>query len=68
MVEFLEANETPRPTVIRTNALKTNRKALAQALTARGVGLEPVGPWSNVGLKVFESTVPVGATPEYATP
>jgi ribosomal RNA methyltransferase Nop2 len=65
MVEFLEANETARPTVIRANTLKTSRKALAQALTARGVGLEPVGPWTNVGLKVFESTVPVGATPEY---
>jgi len=27
--------------------------------------LEPVGDWSNVGLKIFSSPVPVGATPEY---
>lgn len=68
MVELLEANETQRPTVIRANTLKTSRRALAQALTARGVGLEPVAAWTNLGLKVFDggnSGVPLGATPEY---
>lgn len=29
---FFEANETPRPVVIRTNTLKTHRRELAQAL------------------------------------
>ncbi|KAI5284603.1 rRNA (cytosine-C5-)-methyltransferase nop2 [Ascosphaera aggregata] len=62
---FFEANETPRPVVIRTNTLRTNRRTLAQALINRGVVLEPVGKWSKVGLQVFESAVPLGATPEY---
>ena len=62
---FFEANETPRPIVIRTNTLRTNRRSLAQSLINRGVVLEPVGKWSKVGLQIFESAVPLGATPEY---
>ena len=62
---FFEANETARPVVIRTNTLRTHRRQLAQSLINRGVTLEPVGKWSKVGLQVFESQVPLGATPEY---
>ena len=62
---FFEANESPRPLTIRTNTLRTSRRQLAQALINRGVTLEPVGTWSKVGLQVFESAVPIGATPEY---
>ncbi len=62
---FFESNETPRPLVIRTNTLRTSRRSLAQALINRGVTLEPVGKWSKVGLQIFESQVPLGATPEY---
>ncbi len=62
---FFEANESARPVVIRANTLRTHRRELAQSLINRGVTLEPVGKWSKVGLQVFESQVPLGATSEY---
>ena len=64
-LEFIEANETSRPLTIRTNTLKTKRKDLAKVLIQRGVQLDPVAEWSKVGLKIYESQVPIGATPEY---
>jgi 25S rRNA (cytosine2870-C5)-methyltransferase len=64
-IEFFEANEVPRPVFIRTNTLKTTRRELINALTTRGVNLKSAGKWTDVGLQVFESSVPIGATPEY---
>lgn len=64
-MEFFEANEIARPITIRTNTLKARRRDLAQALVNRGVNLQPIGPWTKVGLQIFDSQVPIGATPEY---
>ena len=64
-MEFFEANEIARPVTIRTNTLKTRRRDLAQALVNKGVNLQPIGSWTKVGLQIFDSQVPIGATPEY---
>mmetsp|Transcript_5422 Transcript_5422/g.13350 ORF Transcript_5422/g.13350 Transcript_5422/m.13350 type:complete len:641 (-) Transcript_5422:132-2054(-) len=64
-IQFFEANEKSRPLTIRTNSLKARRQSLMQSLTARKVQVDPIGAWTKVGLKVYESAVPVGATPEY---
>ena len=65
VLDFLEASEVERPLTIRTNTLKTRRKDLAQALINRGVNLDPLADWTKVGLVIFQSQVPIGATPEY---
>jgi len=64
-IKFFDANEKQRPLTIRTNSLKTRRTALIQALSARRASVDPIGDWTKVGLKVYDSQVPIGATPEY---
>lgn len=64
-LQFFEANEQARPVTLRVNTLKTRKRDLVQALTARGVTIESLGTWTPVGLQVFDSSVPIGATPEY---
>lgn len=63
-VEYMDASDRPRPMVIRTNTIKATRKDLMEALSKRGSTLEAV-EWSKVAIKVTESSVPIGATPEY---
>ncbi|KAF7638526.1 SAM_MT_RSMB_NOP domain-containing protein [Meloidogyne graminicola] len=65
LIEFLDANEHQRPVTIRTNPLKTKRGELAKSLIARGMNVDPAAKWTKVGLIVYDSQVPVGATPEY---
>jgi ribosomal RNA methyltransferase Nop2 len=64
-VQFLEAMEKERPVTIRTNTIKAKRRDLVQALTKKGMHVEPLEGWSKVGLQVFESSVPVSGTVEY---
>lgn len=61
---FLVASDKQRPVTIRVNTLLDKRNGVIQKLTNRGVNIEPIG-WNDCGAVVYNSEVPVGATPEY---
>ncbi len=62
----IESAEVQRPLTIRTNTLKVRRRDLTKLLLKRGMQIKELpGEWTNVGLQILKSKVPVGATPEY---
>lgn len=64
LLEFLEANEQPRPTTIRLNPLKTTRKKLIQILLNKKIIPEAID-FCKLGLKISESKFSIGSTAEY---
>ena len=64
-IDFMESNQNQKIITIRSNSLKIKRRELAKNLIQRGVNLDPIGEWTKVGLKIYSSQVPIGATPEY---
>lgn len=63
-IMFMEESEKKRPLVIRINPLKTRKKEVMQKLSSRGVDMEII-EWCDDALIIFNSNVPIGATPEY---
>lgn len=63
-LQFMEANEQPRPVTIRVNTLKSRPRDVQNALSSRGATLEQIN-WCAVGIAVKESQIPIGATPDY---
>lgn len=63
-IVFLEESEKKRPVVIRVNTLKTTKKELVKNLSQRGMAIENLD-FYNSCLTIYDSKVPIGATPEY---
>ncbi|XVF08215.1 hypothetical protein REPUB_Repub06bG0207100 [Reevesia pubescens] len=65
LMELIEAFEKPSPTSRISFYTQTCRRDMADVLSKRGVELDLLSKWSKVGLVVYNSHVPIGATPEY---
>ncbi|KAH9386656.1 25S rRNA (cytosine2870-C5)-methyltransferase [Nematocida major] len=61
---FMIASDQKRPTTIRVNTLFDKRQAVMQKLMNRGVNIEGL-EWNDCTAVVYNSEVPIGATPEY---
>lgn len=61
---FMIASDQKRPLTIRVNTLFDKRQAVMQKLVNRGVNIEAV-EWNNCTAVVYNTEVPIGATPEY---
>ncbi|KAH0854194.1 LOW QUALITY PROTEIN: hypothetical protein HID58_090131 [Brassica napus] len=64
-VELMELIEAFEKQGLHLSGLTHSRRDLADVLLNRGVNLDPLSKWSKVGLVVYDSQVPIGATPEY---
>ncbi|KFG27436.1 uncharacterized protein NESG_00515 [Nematocida ausubeli] len=61
---FLIASDQKRPTTIRINTLRETRESVIKKLINRGINIEPI-KWNNCSAVVYNSDIPIGATPEY---
>lgn len=61
---FMIASDQKRPVTIRTNSLFDKRQPIIQKLSNRGINVEGI-EWNNCSAVVYNSEVPIGATPEY---
>jgi len=61
---FIVASDKKRPVTIRINSLLEKRNSILQKLSNRGVNIEKID-WNACGAVIYNTEVPVGATPEY---
>ncbi|OAG31994.1 ribosomal RNA methyltransferase Nop2 [Nematocida displodere] len=61
---FIVASDKKRPATLRTNTLFDKRSTILHKLSTRGVNVEGI-EWSDCGAVVYNTDVPIGATPEY---
>ncbi|OAG30801.1 ribosomal RNA methyltransferase Nop2 [Nematocida sp. ERTm5] len=61
---FMIASDQKRPLTIRVNTLFDKRAAIMKKLVNRGVNIDGI-QWNDCSAVVYNSDVPIGATPEY---
>ncbi|TBU07662.1 tRNA/rRNA cytosine-C5-methylase [Hamiltosporidium tvaerminnensis] len=61
---YIQESHKQRPLILRSNPLKIKRKDLARLLISRNTNIDPleITPYTLI---VYNSSVPLGATPEY---